>query len=100
MMECSSSGPENRADWRGFRYHINEIIETAEQVKKLLTQLDLLPTDQGEEIAETLTLLDVEILHHLQYHIEELKILFPPILKEIYERIGNGPEEPLISEER
>jgi hypothetical protein len=58
---------------RAFRYHIKGIVEAAENITGLVKRMNDSYQRDATEYAETSSLLEVEALDHLGYHVKQLR---------------------------
>jgi hypothetical protein len=71
-------------------------METHRRISLLVEVLDQSIDSSPDQYAETLSLLEVEILDHLQYHVQALRDCFPGVLEAAYSQVaktGSTPEE-------
>ncbi len=65
-------------------FHLEGLLEAAENVRALLAKLDGVPEVDQDSIAETITYLQVEIYSHLAYHMKKLRRPLRRLEKEAY----------------
>ena len=69
---------------RELRYHTKGIIEAAENIAGVMKRLNDTYGRSAEEYAEALTLLQVEALDHLGYHLKHLRKPLARVQREAY----------------
>lgn len=73
MQKLKIARLERDEDLRELLYHIKGIVEAAENVADLTAQLNDTYRRDAETYAKTSSLLEVEALEHLGYHVKQLR---------------------------
>ncbi len=71
-------------DVEGFVYHFREILEINDSISLLLEELSENCEKDPGRTADLLSNLEVEVLHHLKYHVHELQKPFSILLERAY----------------
>lgn len=72
---------------REFLYHIRGIIEATDNIEKLMTELNSTFGRDVAVFADTASLLEVQALHHLGYHVKALRTPLSRLQREAYEQL-------------
>jgi hypothetical protein len=69
-------------------YHLQEIVEQESTLRALMTEL--VTASDGEPRAAVLSRIEVEVVDHLGYHLNELREPLADELAKVYEGLGQA----------
>src|SRR5882762_8383637 len=84
MSNVTFSNLSTHDELREFLYHIKGLIEADEKLASLMEALNGSYDTDLEKTAETLSLIEVEIVDHIGYHRKTLKNLLAKLLRNTY----------------
>src|ERR1043165_4818505 len=79
--------------FRAFRYHIKGIVEAAENVIELVTNLNAAYERDADKFATMASRLEVEALDHLGYHVKSLRTPLRRLARDAYARLEENGED-------
>lgn len=74
---------------RAFRYHIRGIVEAAENVAGLMQRMNRSYQRDVDDYAEASSLLEVEALDHLGYHVKQLRTPLRRLQRDAYAELDS-----------
>lgn len=77
-----------------FLYHALELVGIQDSLSLLLTRLDESLGSDPERVADVLGRIEVEVFHHLAYHLREIRPSFTVLLKREF-----GPDTEIVVDE-
>jgi uncharacterized protein YoxC len=79
---------------REFLYHIKGIVEASDNLVDLAKTLDEAYQRNAETFADTTSLIEVQALHHLGYHVKSLRTPLRRLQREAYAHVEDNGKRP------
>jgi len=80
---------------REFLYHIKGIVEASDNIADLAKTLDGTYQRDAETFADTSSLIEVQALHHLGYHVKSLRAPLRRLQRQAYAQLDDDPKNAL-----